>query len=177
MNTMIFAERLREARTAAKLTQLELAKTAGVTAATISAYESTDESKRKNPSLENAVKISNALSVSLDWLCGNDSYTQLNETEALLNALMELIFTAPNVKLEDGPTYDSMITELTIDFPITCKLSEYLHKVLDLKDISDKRILPDDMMTTLKESTVNKYKGIQFIELMEDDIFDDIIGQ
>ena len=70
MNNTIFAERLREARTAAKITQAELSKKAGVTAATISAYESYDGSKGKNPSLDNALKLAVALNVSLDWLCG-----------------------------------------------------------------------------------------------------------
>lgn len=69
MNNTIFAERLREARTAAKLTQADLSKKAGVTAATISAYESADGNKGKNPSLENALKLAQALNVSLDWLC------------------------------------------------------------------------------------------------------------
>lgn len=70
MNNTVFAERLREARTAAKLTQADLSKKAGVTAATISAYESADGSKGKNPSLDNALKLAAALNVSLDWLCG-----------------------------------------------------------------------------------------------------------
>ncbi len=71
MNTTIFAQRLKEARTAAKLTQAELCKMSGVTAATISAYESADGSKGKNPSLDNALKLAQALGISLDWLCGS----------------------------------------------------------------------------------------------------------
>lgn len=71
MNTTIFAQRLKEARTAAKLTQAELCKMSGVTAATISAYESSDGNKGKNPSLDNALKLAQALGISLDWLCGS----------------------------------------------------------------------------------------------------------
>lgn len=71
MNTTIFAQRLKEARTSAKLTQSELCKISGVTAATISAYESADGNKGKNPSLDNALKLAQALNVSLDWLCGS----------------------------------------------------------------------------------------------------------
>lgn len=71
MNTTIFAQRLKEARTAAKLTQAELCKLSGVTAATISAYESADGNKGKNPSLDNALKLAQALGISLDWLCGS----------------------------------------------------------------------------------------------------------
>lgn len=71
MDTTIFAKRLKEARTAAGLTQSELSKVAGVTAATISAYESADGTKGKNPSLDNALKLAQALHESLDWLCGS----------------------------------------------------------------------------------------------------------
>lgn len=70
MDNNLFSERLKEARLAAKLKQTELAKLSGVTAATISAYERADEGKGKNPSLENAIKLAQALNVSLDWLCG-----------------------------------------------------------------------------------------------------------
>lgn len=77
MNNTIFAERLKEARTALKITQAELCKKSGVTAATISAYESADGNKGKNPSLDNALKLAQALNVSLDWLCGfNVKYTK-----------------------------------------------------------------------------------------------------
>lgn len=71
MDNTIFAKRLKEARTAAGLTQGELSKAAGVTAATISAYESADGTKGKNPSLDNALKLAQALHISLDWLCGS----------------------------------------------------------------------------------------------------------
>ncbi len=71
MDNTIFAQRLKEARTALKLTQTELSKLSGVTPATISAYECADGSKGKNPSLDNALKLAQALNVSLDWLCGS----------------------------------------------------------------------------------------------------------
>ena len=70
MDNSLFSERLKEARLNAKLKQTELSKQSGVTAATISAYERADEGKGKNPSLENAIKLAQALNVSLDWLCG-----------------------------------------------------------------------------------------------------------
>ena len=70
MNIAIFSQRLRDTRREKNITQAQLAKMSGVTAATISAYESTDSKKGCNPSLENAAKLAEALSVSLDWLCG-----------------------------------------------------------------------------------------------------------
>ena len=70
MDTTIFAQRLKEARISANLTQAKLCKLSGVTSATISAYESFDGNKGKNPSLDNALKLARALNVSIDWLCG-----------------------------------------------------------------------------------------------------------
>ena len=66
----LFAKRLKDARIKAGLTQGELSKKAGMTAASVSAYESSDGTKGKNPSLENAKSLAEALGVSLDWLCG-----------------------------------------------------------------------------------------------------------
>lgn len=66
----VFARRLKEARNKVGMKQADLAKKAKITTASISAYESADGTKGKNPSLENAKSIAEALNVSLDWLCG-----------------------------------------------------------------------------------------------------------
>lgn len=65
----IFAKRLKEARSQAGLKQRDLAGKASITTASISAYESSDGTKGKNPTLENAKALAEALNVSLDWLC------------------------------------------------------------------------------------------------------------
>ena len=66
----LFAQRLKQARTDKKMKQSELSEISGVSIATISAYESADGTKGKNPSLENARSLAKALGISLDWLCG-----------------------------------------------------------------------------------------------------------
>lgn len=94
MDSTIFARRLKEARTASKLTQTELSKLSGVTPATISAYECADGLKGKNPSLDNALKLAQALNVSLDWLCGSivsSPKTQITDFLKLLVRLNENI--------------------------------------------------------------------------------------
>lgn len=84
MDGTIFAQNLRQARLKARLTQSELAEKAGLTAATISAYESADGRKGKNPSLDNAIKLSAALRVSLDWLCGiENNETQMKHSDII----------------------------------------------------------------------------------------------
>lgn len=92
MKNTFFAQRLKEARTSQNLTQAELANKAGVTAATVSAYESANGAKGKNPSLENAEKLANALGVSLDWLCArsaNNSNIQITDFLRMLVKLSE----------------------------------------------------------------------------------------
>lgn len=87
MDNTIFSQRLKEARISAKLTQTELAKISGVTAATISAYECSDGKKGKNPSLENALKLAQALNISLDWLCGS----VVNKTKVQISDFLKTI--------------------------------------------------------------------------------------
>lgn len=81
-----FAKRLKDARIKAGMTQSDLAEKSGVTSASISAYESADGTKGKNPSLENARSIAESLGVSLDWLCGLSNENQCRE-----NALQSTI--------------------------------------------------------------------------------------
>ena len=69
-NDLIFAKRLREARESRGWKQSDLSEASGISAATISAYESYDEKKGKRPSLNNAICLAKALGVSLDWICG-----------------------------------------------------------------------------------------------------------
>jgi len=67
-NPETFSLRLREARERKKLTQKQLAELAGITAASVSAYEKLDSAK--SPSIEIAIQLAKALCVSLDWLAG-----------------------------------------------------------------------------------------------------------
>lgn len=96
----IFSKRLRETRIKKGMTQKQLADKVGATAATISAYESADENKRKSPTLEKLVQISEVLEVSLDWLCDNhkgETKKQNNESNRRDFPLSDLV--APLVPL------------------------------------------------------------------------------
>lgn len=90
MDISIFSKRLRDTRREKNITQAQLAKMSGVTAATISAYESTDSKKGCNPSLENAAKLAEALSVSLDWLCGSVVNKDKVDTVDFLRMLVKM---------------------------------------------------------------------------------------
>lgn len=64
---MAFAERLKELRKQAHLTQVELAKLLGIGQ---SSYADWERGKKK-PTQENLVKIAQVLNVSIDYLVGN----------------------------------------------------------------------------------------------------------
>jgi len=64
----VFAERLKEAMTTRKMTQLQLAATVGLGKSSISQYLS----GRNIPNTLNLKQIANALDVSADWLNGKD---------------------------------------------------------------------------------------------------------
>lgn len=80
---MLFGERLITVRKNKKMSQDELAKAIGVHAPVIGRYER-DEVK---PSIEVAVKIADALSVSLDYMVGS---TDLELDKNTLNRVVEL---------------------------------------------------------------------------------------
>ena len=62
----VFVQRLRQALKERGMSQSELARRIGVRTPTINQYLR----KRKFPMMTTAVKIADALDVSLDWLCG-----------------------------------------------------------------------------------------------------------
>ncbi|MFR7633415.1 MAG: helix-turn-helix domain-containing protein [Streptococcus salivarius] len=79
---MAFAERLKELRKQAHLTQVELAKLLGIGQ---SSYADWERGKKK-PTQENLVKIAQVLNVSIDYLVGNSE----EKTDELDN--IELLF-------------------------------------------------------------------------------------
>jgi transcriptional regulator with XRE-family HTH domain len=66
-----YASRLKHARTAQKLTQEQLADRCGLTAMHISHFEQ----GTRLPNLLNAINISRALDVRLDWLAQEEPYS------------------------------------------------------------------------------------------------------
>ena len=80
---MAFAERLKELRKQAHLTQVELAKRLGIGQ---SSYADWERGKKK-PTQENLVKIAQILNVSIDYLVGNseEKSDELDNIELLFS--------------------------------------------------------------------------------------------
>lgn len=77
---MVFAERLKELRKEAHLTQVELAKRLGIGQSSYADWER----GKKNPTKENLIKISQFFDVPLDFLVGNsDKKDELDNIELL----------------------------------------------------------------------------------------------
>ena len=64
---MVFAERLKELRTEAHMTQVELPKQLGIGQSSYADWER----GKKNPTQENLMKIAQFFDISLDYLVGN----------------------------------------------------------------------------------------------------------
>lgn len=71
-----------------RMTQDNLAEKAGLTTQTISDYER----EKKFPTLENAVKIANALGLSLDYLCDGSDIAEQKETRLQIETLADIQF-------------------------------------------------------------------------------------
>lgn len=91
---MAFAERLKELRKQAHLTQVELSKRLGVGQ---SSYADWERGKKK-PTQKNLVKLSQVLNVSIDYLVGNsDEEITNNELENI-----EILFRKNSEDLTDA---------------------------------------------------------------------------
>lgn len=66
-------ERLREARKYAGLTQLDLAKSCGVSRGAVALWESSDAEHRTTPTTHRLISFSKATGVPLAWLMGDES--------------------------------------------------------------------------------------------------------
>ena len=88
---MTFAERLKELRKQAHLTQVELAKRLGIGQSSYADWER----GKKNPTQENLIRLAQTLNVSVDYLVGNSE----EKSDELDN--IELLFRMNSKDLTD----------------------------------------------------------------------------
>lgn len=82
----MFDQRLLEARKKKGLTQKQLSDAAGIHPASYSAYET----NKKVPPVDILVKIADALEVSIDWLCGRKTESDMSTYGDIARALVHL---------------------------------------------------------------------------------------
>lgn len=152
-NTKLFAERLKAARTQKHISQAELAKSVGVSAATISSYET--PSGAKVPSLDKAAAIASELDISLDWLCGKESAGKVKITdfdaETYLRALA-VVISEMSTEFKTINDFHAM----TFD---NYELNEYITQVQDVLRVYHNGTLSTDLFEACVERIISNYDG------------------
>lgn len=148
-----FAERLKTARTKRGLSQAELAKAVGVSAATISSYETLNNTKI--PSLDKASAMAEFLGVSLDWLCGKDSAGKVPITnfdiDCYLRALVVVIteMTSTFTANSDNKTGSILIA--------SSGLVDFIKQCVDVMAVYRNGTLTTELYETCIEKIISKY--------------------
>ena len=158
MDITTFSERLRETRLKKKLNYKELAEISGVTATAISYYEK----GTKMPQLDNAVKLAEALGVSLDWLCSIENNSdESSGNMSTLTSLKLLIDTNEySFKKESSDLSEG---EFSLSFHFSCLLQDdivgFVEEFIAIKELKENSsVLTDEMYNTLLNALFEKYK-------------------
>ena len=152
-NVKMFSERLKAARTAKHISQADLAKAVGVSAATISSYETVNGAKI--PSLDKAEAIADKLDVSLDWLCGKDSAGKVKitdfDTETFLRSLVVVLseMTMEYKKSDSKPA-------IYID---NSKIDKYISQVQDILRVYHNGSLSTELFEACIDRMILNYNG------------------
>lgn len=176
-DSLIFAERLKSARSKKHLSQAELAKGVGVSAATISSYETPNGTKI--PALDKAAAIADYLGISLDWLCGKDSIgkTKITEfdTETYLRGLV-VVITEMTVSFEDLPETRHGNILIT-----NSRIAYFVKQCVDLLKVYRNGTLTRELYETCVEKIISNYNDCVFeydnflttdeAEIVEHDLF------
>ena len=149
-NSQTFAERLKSARSKKRLSQAELAKAVGVSAATISSYETPNGTKI--PALDKAAAIAAFLEVPLDYLCGGDiPSTPITDfdLETYLRSLVAVISETSTDFFENANNGD---LNITISHPA---ITDFISKCRDLLKVYRDGSLTRDLYISCIEKVIS----------------------
>ena len=152
-NSTVFSERLKAARVKKHISQAELAKAVGVSAATISSYETA--SGAKVPALDKAHAIAEALGVSLDWLCGGEEAGKVNitdfDTQTYLRSLV-VVLTEMTNSFEEYPQVRRGNITINND-----RIVYFIKQCVDLLKVYRNGTLTRELYETCVEKIISKY--------------------
>ncbi|MGN1009140.1 MAG: helix-turn-helix transcriptional regulator [Butyricicoccus sp.] len=155
----IFAENLRQLRARTGMTQKDFAKKAGITPATLSAYEA----GQKSPAVHIAAQIAKIFGSSLDWLCGLSVRDTVEDntpaTPDLKTILKDLAYfmrepTLSSIRLIPSEMcWEDTIASINIK---DSNIYSYLNTIQSLVTLNRDGTLDDDMFHACVESAIKK---------------------
>lgn len=155
-NNDSFATRLKQLRQKMNLSQRDFAESLGISAMSISTYES----NTKSPSIETVIKIANTYNVSIDWLCGLRSISALNEKPQNYSDIIRLLFKIEESNI-DGFKMDSFIDQFNIQTTNISFRDDFLYSFVNewkkMYDVHKQQIIDDEMYDLWIEKTLKKY--------------------
>lgn len=166
-NADIFAKNLREARKNKNWTQNQLAeevnkKGFSIRGATIATYESRDPKKRRQPSMDKAIAIAEALGTTLDDLCGTQNLISVDKSEKVpLNAyfimLIELAkLSCSNLGIEDVYTeqpYSYVRLSITDDIFVS-----FFTSWIKIYNLAQEKTITHEMAAEWIKGALQKYE-------------------
>lgn len=168
-NAKIFANRVKAVRTQKNISQAELAKIAGVSAATISSYENPNGAKV--PTLDKAAAIASHLGVTLDYLCGEDTAAASIvdfDLDLYLRSLIIVLSETSTAFTKKQNSLEDALGKINIYHP---EIVSFITKFLDLLNVFRSGTLSQDLYITCVEkliSDVNERYIIDYSTFMID---------
>ena len=138
-----------------RMTQDNLAEKAGLTTQTISDYER----EKKFPTLENAVKIANALGLSLDYLCDGSDIAEQKETRLQIETLADIQFFF-DFLCEIIPSCDieSENDDVFLRIENCPQIAKYYRDYLTMKELLGNSTITPDIFQMWREGATQNHK-------------------
>lgn len=153
----VLSDNLRELRKKRKINQEKLAEMANLSTTIISDYEN----RRKTPSIASAKRIADALGVTLDELCGNDTENQFKrklENETVLTVLGALKILQAQVRVDKSIELTLDTQKDTADYS-TSIILDFFKEYEIIQNFSNSGAT-EDMVESLIDNLKEKYKNL-----------------
>jgi transcriptional regulator with XRE-family HTH domain len=153
-----FGNNLRAKRQELEIKQKELAQTVGISAQSLSVYEK----GVKLPPLEVAVKLAEALGVSLDWLTGLSDDTANDKTgiQTQGDAARSIVALMNTGCISAGIVERSLITgSVTVDVSFCGSLADFVENLHKIWELQASGALPSELASAALDGLYKKLDG------------------
>ena len=137
-----------------RMTQDNLAEKAGLTTQTISDYER----EKKFPTLENAVKIANALGLSLDYLCDGSDIAEQKETRLQIETLAIQFFFDFLCEIIPSCDIESENDDVFLRIENCPQIAKYYRDYLTMKELLGNSTITPDIFQMWREGATKNLK-------------------